>query len=1716
MPAASSPPGSHLPKKKSKKKKYHPPKGVGSSIGGAGSDAVKAGGGKKAAKKSKKEQREANERAREAVKIARRARAKLDKATGKILDQAGSNTYLSANTASKEQRKLGWKPKTRDILADQIEENIRNYDSGAIHPGVGTASQIAKPLANALVTVGMPEKAGVQAAGTVGAKILKTVGRSGTAKGLPRVAKAESKRAKGTSMSIVKPKRGKWRRERESTKKERAARRAALGETRKGQFWKRHRPTPVSGVPHRASALVRGGGVAAAPIGGTIIADQIIKQGKAAKEDFPKYVETNARMATSLPGAVVGDVRDLGTTATRAVRKVAGEDDLSWDEVLAPTKGFLDEQGDYYKGLYQILAGNDVTRINPETGKEETVSPETAILDDYGITPLASVAGVTYAATRPGIAKIRGSSPELKKGPVAARKAAALAAEASRVAREQGPASDAARLANDIAAKAAEKARKAQRTGPRRRQIIRRQESEAHARTDSTAKAKAAAEIAPVERSIKNVARRFGNHVANSLAFLARTGYVKEGRSRADIVRDLETHLNNLDDPSKPLPLMADEPTTRDAIHSLLRDPEALDSPEVRDFLDTYKEFATNRAIERNPANDGMPNPADERSRVLTQAQQMGKNAPPAIIPDDLSAHTDLNTEDFSFELGNAERALREEARSDAKTAVSLRRKARDRQRAAVQKAQSAVATAKRRLAEAKGAERLATSKAKDRLNRADKKILERIDPYVKARNALARAKDELRNAQKAYGNEARYSSLNDDPKLRAARERLAKAERRVVTAQSTFDSVMEDIQRTADIELAKKQRGEPHSPLADYGRGQFDTAERAAARTAQALRDTALAQRELDRIRKEGDAEANTLRDHATGYEHSAKTKTSYTNRARLSRRRDAEGLKLQGEGDLHGAAQKFAEAEELLKQAKSDQDKILNQWLKEVEAEREKRGWDEPAYVRQIDASKTGEPNALLDFPGGRIPPREHMKRGVLEREGRVAESAARLVDNIFRTRVALELSRYVDDFVRRRAKLNGDLVTGDEARAMHMAGQLADSDVLLPLQEFKRHVEANPGKALGEITDSLERNVREAEYEPGKKYVVVDKTALKEFREQLSPSSKGIRGMRHLTRAQSLLLLGTSPTWFEFQLAATPLVMAADNLNLRPYFKAFREHRRMSDMEKADQLAVFGGVSAESPGGIENHSIVGPSTSPTRIHGAIQRARRTPAGRLIERAAKFAGLPEGGPLIKGNKHYESYLRRIFALAKMDRVQNPSLYRKTAEKFGVSFKYAADAQAHLRGKSLAEIRKWYRENPDFEARLAESVSDGIGDWSAMTARERNLSAFIAFYPFMRFSLRWTFQTFPKNHPIKAVIALNLAQSNAQELERLLGGRPGFFGDWGTVLSHTGEGPAAGQSALTTEGAGATPNNPGQVNITGAEGINLARIAPASNAIIEAFGGAGNRPLFQTVASPLMPAINIVGSAAVGQDDFTGEPLEDASWGGRIVAGLEGLAGLAGPLRTAIDNDPSEMRRAFANLTGDERNQWERLLYPDLGADPLREGAALDLSKALETAAGDPETADIQALYEKWKRGEDIKPELTALRREVDDSAAASKYIDAIMQDQGFEFPRSAGEREARRKFGELYRRVFGEIKIDTPRVSSTRKKNLIAKDSSLSPEAKVEQLRKRSMSDDEIGKAYPALRSYLGSGTGTDIMDQYRDTGTDIMDKYRSGTSSVMDKYR
>ena len=99
-----------------------------------------------------------------------------------------------------------------------------------------------------------------------------------------------------------------------------------------------------------------------------------------------------------------------------------------------------------------------------------------------------------------------------------------------------------------------------------------------------------------------------------------------------------------------------------------------------------------------------------------------------------------------------------------------------------------------------------------------------------------------------------------------------------------------------------------------------------------------------------------------------------------------------------------------------------------------------------------------------------------------------------------------------------------------------------------------------------------------------------------------------------------------------------------------------------------------------------------------------------------------------------------------------------------------------HLQGKTRAEQFKWLDENPVHARVLQRRVDQMMGNWNALTHNERGFAPFLLFYPFMRFSLDWTFRTFPKRHPIKYAIALNLANATANQIQQMMGGRPSLF----------------------------------------------------------------------------------------------------------------------------------------------------------------------------------------------------------------------------------------------------------------------------------------------------------------------------------------------------
>ncbi|TFH62183.1 MAG: hypothetical protein E4G90_09310, partial [Gemmatimonadales bacterium] len=644
------------------------------------------------------------------------------------------------------------------------------------------------------------------------------------------------------------------------------------------------------------------------------------------------------------------------------------------------------------------------------------------------------------------------------------------------------------------------------------------------------------------------------------------------------------------------------------------------------------------------------------------------------------------------------------------------------------------------------------------------------------------------------------------------------------------------------------------------------------------------------------------------------------------------------------------------------------LRKWEERVKNGRLDRGWEDPVYVKHTSAlnSHEGLPQASR---GGQVRPGAEKRRtNWLEERGVVDESAGQLLANLYDNRTASVLQGAIKRVFETEARFDGRTFVGQEIHDLKQNGMLRDDDVAVPLSEYKRAMMADPGDSLGEIGETMARSIREGQYKEGAKYTILPREAWNELRTQLKPIEQVFRQFRNVTRASSLALLGTSPTWFQFQLAATPLVALLNNANPRTYINAVRAYRKMSPTERADVIAHYGGASAGSLALEDVSKSLGSGMSPkasnlytTSAGRTVNIVRRSPAGRALRTINKGTSLREGGPLVIGNKTYEAKIRAIAGLAQMDKVQNPSLYRNALESIGYSTKLTEQQVSKLKGKSLPEVAAYYAKHPDDMDNLAKSINDALGDWVTMTSRERRLGAFAAFYPFLRFSIRWTFKTFPKDHPAKAAIVYNLAQLNSQQLYEIWGGQtPSFLGDWGTGVSYTGD-------------------KPGQD-----EGINLARIAPGSNAILEALGS--NRTTQAKITAPLSPAANALISGFEGRNPYTGEDEPGKQSLGGVVGGIaKNFGNLVRPAGipeqipgTDVDNplhrEQSPVGAAFDAIQGDERSLLEKSLYPDLFQSPDRQKYSLELSGFFDAAKDSdqggkrPSDSDMDALSNEWR----------------------------------------------------------------------------------------------------------------------------------------------------
>jgi len=262
------------------------------------------------------------------------------------------------------------------------------------------------------------------------------------------------------------------------------------------------------------------------------------------------------------------------------------------------------------------------------------------------------------------------------------------------------------------------------------------------------------------------------------------------------------------------------------------------------------------------------------------------------------------------------------------------------------------------------------------------------------------------------------------------------------------------------------------------------------------------------------------------------------------------------------------------------------------------------------------------------------------------------------------------------------------------------------------------------------------------------------------------------------------------------------------------------------------------------------------------------------------------------------------------------------------------------LKGLPLSKQLDYWAEHPKVVERYGQYLDDMLGNWTALTQNERVASQLVIFYPFLRMSLRWTFKAFPQHHPLRAAAGYWLGQQNANELKKLLHGDPAFFTQWGMVPLHLG---------------------PGETSL-----MDLSRIAPGSNALIEALGGS-NAPEGPWGAKALriaQPAASTLLAGGLGINPLTGkQEAHSFTQGVNAVAGLSPISREAEKLtlpggRKRAEGQPSlfgsterqnSLDKLFAKLRGSETTQAVRsLVMPTVPKNVEHEADIAKLGRVL------------------------------------------------------------------------------------------------------------------------------------------------------------------------
>lgn len=596
--------------------------------------------------------------------------------------------------------------------------------------------------------------------------------------------------------------------------------------------------------------------------------------------------------------------------------------------------------------------------------------------------------------------------------------------------------------------------------------------------------------------------------------------------------------------------------------------------------------------------------------------------------------------------------------------------------------------------------------------------------------------------------------------------------------------------------------------------------------------------------------------------------------------------------------------------------------------------------------------------------------------------------------------------------------------------------DQWMKVPRQSYKRIYDVLEGKGKGKGITAQDFDfvagldaVRKGEVK-GSHYFIVRKASMDELVSQLANTLVSPE-IAKVNRATSFLILGTSPAWAAMQVIAEyAQASVAQPRLLNPAFvkKAVRAYKEM-DPTKRQDFDSWVGVTNRTIQRAEDLKLdlkAGDMEAAANAYSALE---GTPYGRFIR------GIPTSIQRIdqwKGGR-----IRTLTALAKIDKDLNGRT-NQFVRGIGGLHREMGTALKEMKGKPLKEQAEWVAAHPDWSRRYQSYLDDVMGNWSALTKNERVAAQAMIFYPFVRMSLRWTFYAFPKRHPIKAAMLYYLGQQNANELKKVLHGDPSYFTQWAQVPVDFGEGQEKGGL------------------------VDLARIAPGSNALVEALGGSSEGPKGIAAAKLAQPALAALGTAIYGVAPLSGKQEGDSGWNALAqllslspVSRVAGEAAIPAGRKKGegvgalpiVGSFSTERQEALDKLSaklreyGTPQRLARQLAIPPLPKDAGKERDSARLGRVLKAFAKNSSSArdDLSAEYATRMKNaveEGKRPTLRRLKRERDkrldameaEYDEADRALDALFAKYGIEH-----EKEDR-----LFLEFYGEGKYRDPDADS------------------------------------------------------------------------------